>query len=123
MGDLVNMKRKKIDIGERNSDQPLFYKKVYAVVAAIPAGKLSTYGAVAAACGCPGGARAVGNALHHNKDTDKVPCHRVVRKNGHLGGYGGGTGKKKKILRKEGIEFKGDIVRDISTVFMDLKNM
>jgi len=110
------MKMKHIDIGEKNASQPPFYKQVYGVVAQIPAGKISTYGAVARACKCPGGSRAVGNALHHNRDTAKVPCHRVVRTDGNLGGYAGGIQKKMGLLKNEGIAVEQGRVQGMRNV-------
>lgn len=68
-----------------------FESKVYAVTRRIPQGQVATYGQIAAAVGCPGGARAVGNALHRNPDP-KTPCFRVVTAEGKLSkafGFGG----------------------------------
>lgn len=81
---------------------PAFTAKVYAVVAKIPRGSVLTYGEVARRAGRPGAARAVGNIMHNNPDTKKVPCHRVVRADGTPGGYARGTAKKVAILRREG---------------------
>ncbi len=79
-----------------------FSKKVYAVVAKIPKGKTLTYGEVAKRAGAPNAARAVGTALSKNFDP-KIPCHRVVRKDGGMGGYNrGGSRKKLGLLQKEG---------------------
>jgi len=65
-----------------------------------------SYKEVAAFIGRPEAARAVGNALNKNRDS-KTPCHRVIRANGDIGGYGGGYGggkeKKRELLRKEGV--------------------
>ena len=60
-----------------------------------------TYARVAKAAGRPNAVRAVGNILNKNRDP-RVPCHRVVRSDGSVGGYAWGSGKKKKILIKEG---------------------
>ncbi len=80
----------------------LFTEKVYAVVAKIPRGKTMTYGEVARRAGRPGAARAVGNIMHNNPDTKKVPCHRVVRADGTPGGYAWGIKRKITLLRREG---------------------
>ena len=81
-----------------------FAEKVKAVVKKIPKGTVMTYGDVAAAVGSPGAARAVGNIMAHNYDKT-VPCHRVVRGDGRLGGYNrGGEEKKRFILEKESIK-------------------
>lgn len=79
-----------------------FTEKVYAVVAKIPRGKTMTYKEVARRAGNPRAYRAVGNIMHHNPDTKKVPCHRVVRSDGDTGGYARGRAAKIVILRREG---------------------
>lgn len=78
-----------------------FQKKALRRVARIPYGKTLTYGELAAAVGSPGAARAVGSANARNPLPLVIPCHRVVATNG-LGGYGGGPGMKKKLLKMEG---------------------
>lgn len=78
-----------------------FQKKVYTVVASIPAGQVRTYGWVARQIGQPGAARAVGNALNKNPFAPLIPCHRVVGKKG-LGGFAAGLPAKIKLLRQEG---------------------
>jgi len=82
-----------------------FEKKVYQVVKKIPRGKTLTYKQVALKLGNVGFARAVGNAMNKNRDKN-VPCHRVVRSGGYVGGYARGTDKKIAILKKEGIKIK-----------------
>jgi O-6-methylguanine DNA methyltransferase len=71
----------------------------------IPMGKVTTYGAIAKAMGSPRAARAVGQALGANQNPIVVPCHRVVRSSGVLGGYSGGEGPrtKAKLLAREGV--------------------
>ncbi len=71
-------------------------------MAKIPRGSVMTYAEVARRAGNPRAARAVGNIMHNNPDTTKVPCHRVVRSDGKPGGYACGTRKKIEILRREG---------------------
>ena len=61
-----------------------FEERVYAAVRAIPPGRVATYGDVALRAGYPGGARAVGNALHRNPDPEGTPCFRVVSGRGRL---------------------------------------
>lgn len=80
-----------------------FEKDVLKVVARIPKGKTRTYGWVAAAVGRPRGSRAVGNALNKNPYAPIVPCHRVIRSDGSLGGYAKGGAAKIKLLNSEGI--------------------
>lgn len=78
-----------------------FKQRVYAVVRRIPRGRILTYKEVARLAGSPRAYRAVGNALNKNRDS-KVPCHRVVRSDGKVGGFARGTKAKEKILRREG---------------------
>lgn len=78
-----------------------FEKKVYAVVAKIPKGEVRTYKWVAAKIGDPKASRAVGNALNKNPFIGKVPCHRVIRSDGSIGGFARGTEEKRKLLKRE----------------------
>jgi len=78
-----------------------FSERVYSVVSKIPKGKTMTYKQVAAAAGRPKAWRAVGNTLNKNKDTKRVPCHRVIRSDGETGGYAFGKKRKKQLLEAE----------------------
>ena len=79
-----------------------FKEKVFAVVGKIPKGKVLTYKQVAERAGSPRAARAVGSILKTNFDP-AIPCHRVIRSDGGMGGYNrGGKNKKLEILKKEG---------------------
>jgi methylated-DNA-[protein]-cysteine S-methyltransferase len=69
----------------------------------IPWGKIDTYSGLAAKVGAPGAARAVGTALANNPFPLVIPCHRVVRADGSLGGFGGGIRMKQELLNKEGV--------------------
>jgi O-6-methylguanine DNA methyltransferase len=80
-----------------------FRDRVFAITRKIPRGRLMTYGSVAHALGQPGAARAVGNALNTNTDLKNIPCCRVIRSDGSVGGYRTGTQAKIKRLRGEGI--------------------
>ena len=71
------------------------------------AGSVSTYRLVSAYVGIPNGARAVGNALAGNPFPIIVPCHRAIRSDRHIGGYGGGPEMKRALLEKEGMNFNG----------------
>ena len=75
-----------------------FQKKVYAVVSGIPRGQVRTYKWVAAKIGRPRAYRAVGNALNKNPHIGKVPCHRVIRSDGSVGGFALGPARKRKML-------------------------
>lgn len=84
------------------------FEKVYLVTSLIPRGKVLTYKRVAELAGIDS-PRVVGFAMHVNKDTGRIPCHRVVGIKGDLIGYArGGVKIKKEILDQEGIEFLGD---------------
>jgi O-6-methylguanine DNA methyltransferase len=71
----------------------------------IPRGEVRTYGWIAAEIGHPAAVRAVGSALRKNPVPVLIPCHRVVRSDGHIGQYAlGGTDAKRAILAAEGLE-------------------
>lgn len=77
-----------------------FTEKVFKVVAEIPAGKTLSYKEVAELSGSPKAFRAVGNILSKNYDL-KIPCHRVIKSDGSLGGYNRGKKAKKALLKEE----------------------
>ena len=79
-----------------------FARRVLAVTAEIPYGGVLSYAEVAADAGSPRGSRAAGNALGSNPIPIVVPCHRVLRSGGALGGYGGGLERKRWLLELEG---------------------
>ena len=81
-----------------------FQIKVWKYLLKIPKGKVKTYKEVAIGIKMPKSARAVANACAMNPYSPKVPCHRVIRSDGKLGGFSapGGIKKKKKLLKKEG---------------------
>jgi len=83
----------------------LFQRKVYEIVKKIPKGKFLTYKNVAELAGFPKAWRAVGNILNKNQNP-KIPCHRVIRTDGRVGGYNQGMKKKIYLLKKEGIIIK-----------------
>jgi len=78
-----------------------FARRVLGATKRIPYGQVATYGEVAEGAGSPGGSRAAGNALGSNPMPIVVPCHRVVRTGGALGGYTGGVERKELLLRLE----------------------
>ena len=79
----------------------LFQQRVFAVVTRIPSGEVRSYRWVAEQLGDPRLARAVGGALNRNPDPRTVPCHRVVRSDGSLGGYAWGVARKRRLLARE----------------------
>ena len=78
---------------------------VWKVLMKIPAGETRDYSWVAREAGFPKAVRAVASAVGRNPLTYIVPCHRVVRKDGNLGGYRFGLELKRLILKNEGIKF------------------
>lgn len=78
-----------------------FQQKVHSFVKTIPKGETATYKQVAVAIGCPKAYRAVGNALNKNFQVGTIPCHRVIRSDGQIGGYIHGASKKLKLLHGE----------------------
>ncbi len=91
-----------------------FADRVFAAVRAIPAGRVSTYGDVAAAAGRPGAARAVGTLMANSGGG--LPAHRVVAAGGKLGGYGGHEAEKAALLRAEGVGVVGRRIRQFAQV-------
>ena len=80
----------------------LFKERIYNIVKKIPKGKLMTYKQVAELAGKPTAYRVVGNILNKNYNPN-IPCHRVVRSDGKIGGYNRGAKTKKDLLIKEGV--------------------
>ena len=82
-----------------------FQRKVWKYLKTIKLGTIKTYKQVAIAINRPNSARAVANAVGKNPFAPKIPCHRVIRSDGSLGGYSGkgGIKTKKKLLKEEGI--------------------
>jgi methylated-DNA-protein-cysteine methyltransferase related protein len=99
-----------------------FFELVYDVVRQVPKGRVTSYGAIAAALGAKGSARMVGwamNNAHHL--TPKVPAHRVVNRAGLLTGkmHFGEPDRMQHLLEKEGIAVKDDQVQDFDKLFWD----
>ena len=80
-----------------------FQKKVLELTKKIPAGKVATYGLLAKILGDKNLSRAVGNALNKNPFPIVVPCHRVIRSDGFVGGFAKGTEVKISLLQKENV--------------------
>ncbi|PNH07928.1 Methylated-DNA--protein-cysteine methyltransferase [Tetrabaena socialis] len=104
------------DAGKPNRPPTEFEERLYQLCKCIPAGKVSTYGALSAVL--KSSPRAVGQALRRNPFAPVVPCHRVVASDMEIGGFSGGWGvsdpnvqRKRKLLEEEGIEFDGSVVR------------
>ncbi len=80
-------------------------EKVFDVLRSIPKGQTMTYKQVAAKVGKPGASRAVGTIIGTNYDPE-IPCHRVIRSDGGMGGYNRGIKNKIKLLKREGVVLK-----------------
>ncbi len=86
------------------------FEKIYDVVKKIPKGRVASYGTVAAMAGNPRWSRVVGYALHVNPEPGKIPCHRVVTKNGEISKAFafGGENMQRLLLTEEGVGFLPD---------------
>ena len=99
-----------------------FFERVYAIVCRIPAGRVTSYGAIAECLGTRGSARMVGwamNLSHHQKMY--VPAHRVVNRNGLLTGkiHFGSPDVMQELLENEGVAVENDYVTDFTILFWD----
>ena len=79
-------------------------KKIYKKLLEVPKGKVTTYGELAKAVGFSNGQRAVGKIMKNNPYPVIIPCHRVVKSDGRVGGYAFGEEIKINMLKKEGIK-------------------
>lgn len=98
------------------------YEFIYEIVRLIPRGRVSSYGAIAAATGAKSGARLVGYALSNSFSIKpEVPAHRVVNRNGLLTGkhHFGSPTAMQQLLEKEGIKVENDQVIDFESLFWD----
>ncbi len=84
---------------------PPFHRKVLRALARISQGNVSTYGVIAAKTGAAGGARAAGQGCANNPFPIVFPCHRVIRSDRSLGGFGEGLPLKRALLEMEGVRF------------------
>lgn len=123
MGADMNMYYKK-DVEQENetSDNTNTFEKIYEVVRQIPKGYVATYGQVAAIAGNKRWARVVGYALHVNPEPDKIPCYRVVNKEGRVSeafAFGGGN-KQIELLKADGVEFVDETHVDMEKYQWDM---
>ena len=99
-----------------------FYEKVHQVVRLIPAGRVTSYGAVAAYLGSKGSSRMVGYAMNNSfSATPTVPAHRVVNRNGLLSGknHFGSSTMMQQLLENEGVIVEDDQIVDFKILFWD----
>ncbi|MFA6393611.1 MAG: MGMT family protein [Patescibacteria group bacterium] len=105
---------------EKDINLTAFEKRVLSAIKAIKKGRVSTYKEVAKKIGAPGAGRAVGNTLNKNPWAPEVPCHRIVRSDGRIGGYAGGKRKKIKLLKEEGVIVRNNKIEGFNAVLMRL---
>ena len=88
-----------------------FQKKVWLEILKVPFGKVTTYKNIALSISHKGSSRAVANACGKNPILEIIPCHRVLRSDGFLGGYSGegGMNRKKELLEGEGHKFNSNL--------------
>ena len=94
-------------LAKKSNNLTKFEKDVYRVVSKIPNGEVRPYKWVADRIGRPKAFRAVGNALNKNPYPKTIPCHRVIKQDGSIGGYSEGVALKRKLLSFEGIDYTG----------------
>ena len=87
-------------------------KKIYKKLLEVPEGKVTTYGDLAKAVGITNGQRAVGKIMNKNPFPVIIPCHRVVKSDGKVGGYAYGEKIKTNMLKNEGIKIKNGKILD-----------
>ena len=102
-----NRERERFHLPLDFSGATAFQKRIYERLTEIPYGRIVSYGDIADEMGEPGAARSVGQAVGANPLPIIVPCHRVVRSDGKLGGYSGGLRHKVALLRIEGVAVDG----------------
>jgi O-6-methylguanine DNA methyltransferase len=99
----LSARRTVSSISQSRAGRSPFAAAVSAAAAKIPRGKVATYATIAEAIGQPRAERAVGNALNRNDRAPVIPCHRVIRSDGSVGGYALGQPMKIALLRREGV--------------------
>jgi nicotinate-nucleotide adenylyltransferase len=100
-----------------------FSRKVLALTALVPRGKVSTYGEIAKALGRPKACRAAGNSLNKNPFAPIVPCHRIVKSDGSIGGFATGFRKKQKLLESEGIRVKSGKIEKFNILIVKAEKL
>jgi methylated-DNA-[protein]-cysteine S-methyltransferase len=88
-------------------------EKVYKKLLEVPEGKITTYGELAKAIGLKNGQRIIGKIMNKNPYPAIVPCHRVIKSDGKIGGYAWGEKVKAKMLSNEGIKIKNGKILDV----------
>ncbi|MEE2605837.1 MAG: MGMT family protein [Thermoproteota archaeon] len=93
-------------------------KKIYRKLLQVPSGKITTYKELARSVGLQNGQRVIGQIMKKNPFPVIIPCHRVVKSNGEIGGYAYGISIKKNMLVKEGISISNNKIKNFQkTIF------
>jgi methylated-DNA-[protein]-cysteine S-methyltransferase len=92
-------------------------QQVYKKLTEVPQGKVTTYGELANAVGLKNGQRVIGQIMKKNSYPSIIPCHRVVKSDGKVGGYAYGGDVKTNMLRKEGIKIQDGKILDWNKKF------
>ena len=105
-------------------DNSNFFEKVYAIARQIPAGRITSYGAIAKCIGSPQSARMVGWAMNASHNRSDVPAHRVVNRKGLLTGkhHFEGTNLMQQLLENEGIVVIENQIQNFEEIFWDPSN-
>lgn len=103
-----------------NLNVSVLAKQCFQLLTLIPKGRVTTYSQIAKALGRPKAARAIGRIIGSNPLAPEIPCHRVVRNDGRLGGYSGGIQLKLKLLKSEGVTSLDGQVVDFTTKFIEM---
>ena len=97
-----------------------FQSQCYEALKKVPRGKVITYGGLAEMIGKPKAHRAVGSAMNKNPFAPKVPCHRVVKSNGDLGGFSIDIKVKIKRLQEEGVMVSNNKIVDFKSILFQV---
>ena len=92
-------------------------ERIYKKLLQVPCGKITTYGELSRSVGLKNGQRVVGQIMKKNPFPVIIPCHRVVKSNGDIGGYAFGINVKKTMLSKEGICIKKDRIENFKNIY------
>jgi methylated-DNA-[protein]-cysteine S-methyltransferase len=91
--------------------------KVYKKLFEVPQGMVTTYGELARAVGLKNGQRAIGRIMNKNPYPVIIPCHRVIKSNGDIGGYAWGEKIKTNMLSNEGVKIKNGKITDLKMIY------
>ena len=91
--------------------------KVYKKLLEVPPGMVTTYGELAKAVGLKNGQRVIGRIMNKNPYPVIVPCHRVIKSNGEIGGYAWGEKIKTNMLSKEGVKIMNGKIIDLEMIY------